>query len=131
MDRKLKVLFVDDDDDILMVVRHAVKLNPSLEVHLVNSGEAAIKESVDFLPDIIFLDVMMPKMDGMATLRAIRLIDEIKKTPVVFFTAKVSKEEISTYLEAGVVDVIMKPFDPLKLGSTIEEIFKKCQSSSA
>jgi len=74
---------------------------------------------------------MMPKMDGLATLNAIKQAPLIAAIPVIFFTAKVQKEEISRYIKAGGIDVIVKPFNPVTLGSLIESIWKKYQESKS
>lgn len=131
MDRKLltKILFVDDDKDTLIIARYCLKNLKDIEVRYVSSGEAAIQETLQFQPNLILLDVMMPKMDGMAVLKAIRQMEETAHIPVVFFTAKVQKEEVSSYLKAGVIDVIQKPFDPLALSAMIEKIWKNYQAT--
>lgn len=91
------------------------------------SGEGAIREALTFQPDLIILDVMMPKMDGIDTLNAMHLLPSIAHIPVVFNTAKVQKEEIARYYKLGIVDVIIKPFDPLTLASSIQNIWDKYQ----
>lgn len=122
-----KLLFVDDDEDTLIIAGYSLRNLKEVEVKYVRSGEEAIEVAVQFQPDLILLDVMMPKMDGIATLKAIRELPSIAHIPVIFFTAKVQKEEIVTYLRMGVIDVIVKPFDPLTLGSTIQKIWDKEQ----
>jgi two-component system OmpR family response regulator len=122
-----KLLFVDDDEDILVIARYCLQSLKGVESRFVSSGEAAIQEALQFIPDLILLDVMMPKMDGITTLNALRQIEAVSRIPIVFFTAKVQKGEISTYLQAGGIDVIVKPFNPLTLGSTIENIWKEYQ----
>jgi CheY-like chemotaxis protein len=121
-----KLLVVDDDDDILSITRASLQSLKGVEVKYVSSGKAAIQEALLFQPDLILLDVMMPKMDGMATLTTLRKTTATAHIPVIFFTAKVQREEITSYLQAGAIDVITKPFNPLTLGTTILEIWEKC-----
>lgn len=121
-----KVLIVDDDEDTLVIAKYALQPLKEVECRTVTSGQAALQEAKSFLPDLIFLDVMMPEMDGVATFKAIRETKEIAHIPVVFFTAKVQKEEIDSYIKLGGVDVITKPFDPISLPNKVQEIWGKC-----
>lgn len=131
MDTPLKkILFVDDDLDILTIARYAFKLNSQVELRCVNSGDKAIAEARQFLPDLILLDVMMPKMDGVSTMKILRQTPGIEKIPVILCTAKVTKEEISFYQSLGILNVITKPFNPLTLAQTIEKMWQEHQSNS-
>lgn len=122
-----KILFVDDDPDILSIAKYCLESLSNTTVKYVTSGEAAVKEALVFLPDLILLDVMMPKMDGMATVSTLRLIPSLTHAPIVFITAKVQSEELEHYLNLGILDVIIKPFDPLTLATTILNIWDKYQ----
>lgn len=121
------LLFVDDDQDILTIAKYALQSLKEIQISFVSSGEEAISKAKEIEPDLILLDVMMPKMDGIMTLNAMKQIPELKKIPIVFFTAKVTKEEISSYHHMGVIDVLTKPFDPIKLGSMILQIWREYQ----
>lgn len=121
-----KILIVDDDEDTLVIAKYALAPLKEVTCKTVTSGQAALQEAKSFLPDLIFLDVMMPEMDGVATFKAIRETKEIAHIPVVFFTAKVQKEEIDSYIKLGGVDVITKPFDPISLPNKVQEIWGKC-----
>jgi CheY-like chemotaxis protein len=118
-----KILFVDDDEDILTIAKFCLIGLTDISIKYVNSGEKAIQEALQFQPDLILLDVMMPKMDGVATYKAIRLLPTLSLIPIAFVTAKVQKEEIESYLKLGVVDVISKPFNPLTLPETVLQIW--------
>lgn len=120
-----KILFVDDDNDIHIIVKLCLRRLPGVEFRSALSGEEAIKIALDFNPDLILLDVMMPKMDGIATLKALKLLPSIEKTPVVFLTARAQHDEIEEYLSYGILDVIVKPFDPMKLGDLVQQIWSK------
>lgn len=126
MERKLKkILFVDDDEDIHLIVQLSFSRFTEVELRSALSGEEAIKIALEFNPDLILLDVMMPKMDGVATLQGIKLLPSIAKTPIIFLTARAQQNEIEEYLSYGVLDIITKPFNPLTLGGIVEEIWKK------
>jgi two-component system OmpR family response regulator len=125
-----KILFVDDDADTLTIAKFSLQTLQGVEVKYAGSGEEAIKIALEFQPDVILLDVMMPKMDGFATMKAIRELDSIAHIPIVFFTAKVQKEEIASYNQMGVIGVIVKPFDPLTLGEAIQRLWEQNQQSN-
>jgi two-component system OmpR family response regulator len=120
-----KILFVDDDPDIHLIVKMSLQAIPKLELQSAYSGEEAIKVVMEFQPDLILLDVMMPKMDGIATLQAIKLIPSVSHIPVIFLTAKAQKSEVEEYFKYGIIDVIVKPFDPTSLPQIIQKIWEK------
>lgn len=106
-------MVVDDDSDTLLVIKYCLEEIPSVTVKYASSGEEALQVLQGFIPDLILLDVMMPAMDGFETFKAIRKLPSLKKTPIVFFTAKVQKKDIEKQLAFGAFDVIVKPFDSL------------------
>ena len=113
----LRILYVDDEPDIREVACLALSLDPDLEVRSCASGAEAIEEAVSWRPSLILLDVMMPVMDGPATLAALRdrLGDEIM--PVVFITARTQAADIERLAALGVEGMIAKPFDPMILAA--------------
>lgn len=124
-----KILFVDDDEDIHLIVRMCLQEIPDLDLQSALSGEEGIKIAMQFQPDLILLDVMMPIMDGISTLQALKLIPAFAKTPIIFLTAKAQKNEIEEYFKLGVFDVIVKPFDPLTFAQNIQQIWEKYQQT--
>lgn len=120
-----KILFIDDDPDIHMIVKLCLEDIPDLEMRSALSGEEGIKIAMEFHPNLILLDVMMPKMDGIAALEAIKLIPSLSRIPVVFLTAKAQKTEVQEYFKYGIADVIVKPFDPNTLAKTVLHIWEK------
>jgi two-component system, OmpR family, response regulator len=110
-----KILHVDDNPDILTVSKLALERVGGYEVRVANSGKEAVVLAAQFLPDLILLDVLMPEMDGCATLVALRGAPETLRIPVIFLSASVMPEKVMEYKRLGALDVIAKPFDPLKL----------------
>jgi len=86
------------------------------------SGQEALAKAADFTPDLILLDVMMPGMDGPATLGKLRELPHLAEAPAIFMTAKVQPAEVAAFKAMGAVGVIAKPFDPLDLGEQIRAI---------
>ena len=118
-EKKLKVLCVEDEADIRVITKLALEAG-EFEVETCASGTEAIEKVGSFRPDLILLDVMMPGMDGPATLKALREALPEMQVPVIFMTAKASASEVIRYKSLGAVDVIVKPFDPMTLASTVK-----------
>ena len=117
-----RVLYVEDEPDIREVAQLALEAVGGLTVQACDSGQQALDLVAGFDPDVILLDVMMPGMDGPATLAALRALPAIAETPVVFMTAKVQAREIAEYLEFGAIGVIRKPFDPMTLADELRRM---------
>ncbi len=124
-----KILFVDDDADIHLIVTMCLQDLPNVEVRSAMSGEEALKIAMEFQPDLILLDVMMPKMDGIATLKTLKLIPSLANIPVVFVTARAQKNEVEEYFKYGIADLIIKPFDPISLADHVNKVWDKSQTS--
>ncbi len=125
MTTPLKVLYVEDEQDIQTIARIALEKIGGFNLNVCSSGKQAIKEVTGFVPDIILLDVMMPEMDGLETYQNIREIPGCQDIPVVFMTARVQTHEIKNYLAIGAVDVIAKPFSPMTLADQVNTILSK------
>lgn len=121
------VLYVDDEADIREVVAYALEDEDDITLILCDNGEEAIEINARQQPELILLDVMMPKMDGPETLRRIRLGTTNQDVPIAFITAKIQRTEVAFLKSLGVVDVIEKPFDPLALADRIRQIWEKCR----
>ncbi len=119
-----RVLCVEDERDIHEIVRLALALVGGLAVKTCSSGAEAVAEAADFAPDLILLDVMMPGMDGPATLQALRQIPAVSRTPIAFMTAKTEASEIAELKQLGAFAVIAKPFDPMRLAAQLREAFQ-------
>ncbi|MDP6526672.1 MAG: response regulator [Kiritimatiellia bacterium] len=120
-----KILHVEDEPDIQEVAKLALESVGGFTVEACSSGQEALDKVADFAPDIILLDVMMPDMDGPATLQELRKIQELADTPIIFMTAKAQTHEIEKFKELGAIDVITKPFDPMTLADQIRDIWEK------
>lgn len=119
------ILLIEDDPDIQMVGRLALESVGGFRVTVCSSGEEGLATAPAALPDLILLDVMMPVLDGPATLAQLRTIPDLRQTPVIFMTAKVQNHEVNGYLSQGAIAVIPKPFDPMTLAATIAGIWEQ------
>jgi len=120
-----RILYVEDEPDIQMVAKLALEMVGGFTVKICSSGQEAVAGAVDFNPDLVLLDVMMPGMDGPATLAALRALPELAATPMVFMTAKVQPQEVEHYKSLGAVDVIAKPFDPMNLATQVRSAWDR------
>jgi CheY-like chemotaxis protein len=115
----LRVLHVDDEPDIREVVELSLGLDPGFSTRNCASGQEALGAAADWAPDIILLDVMMPVMDGAATLARLRENPLTAGIPVVFMTARAQSRELDQLRSLGAVGVIPKPFDPMTLAASV------------
>lgn len=110
-----RVLYVDDEADIREVAAMSLALDPALDVRTCASGQEALSEAAAWQPHLVLLDVMMPGMDGPATLAQLKAAGRTAAIPVVFITARTQSYEVERFLSLGAVGVIAKPFDPMEL----------------
>ncbi|MFL6547294.1 MAG: response regulator [Povalibacter sp.] len=118
------VLYVDDEPDIREIVEMSLGLIDGLNVHTRGSGESALADIASIAPDMLLIDVMMPGLDGPATVARLREQSRWARLPFVFMTAKAMPQEVARFKEIGAVDVIAKPFDPMDLGNRVVAIWK-------
>lgn len=119
-----RVMHVEDDESIRAVAEIALIDVAGFELLSCDGGQSALAQVVAFAPELILLDVMMPQMDGLQTLAALKTIPSLAQVPVVFMTAKIQQAEKQQYLDAGAVAVIDKPFDPMLLGETLQSLYQ-------
>ena len=126
MSNELKrILYVEDEASIRTIAITVLEAVGGFTVIACSSGKQALDAAPGANADLILLDVMMPEMDGPATLAALRQIPRTAQTPVIFMTAKVQASEILHYKNLGAIDVIPKPFDPMTLSAEITEIWQR------
>jgi two-component system, OmpR family, response regulator len=118
------VLYVDDEPDIREIVQLALGLEQGLTVHTSDSGERGLTLARQLQPDLLVLDVMMPGLDGPATLKRMREDPAIAHIPVIFMTAKAMPREVALFRSMGAVGVIGKPFDPMQLSKQVLSLWK-------
>ncbi|MBI3563484.1 MAG: response regulator [Gammaproteobacteria bacterium] len=120
-----RILYVEDEPDIQAVARIALETVGGFTLEVCGSGKEALAKAPGFKPDLLLLDVMMPGMDGVSTLQAMRQLSNMREIPVMFMTAKVQPQEIAQLLALGALDVIPKPFDPMTLAHQLKQLWNK------
>jgi two-component system alkaline phosphatase synthesis response regulator PhoP len=119
-----KVLVVDDEEPILELLKYNLEKD-GYEVKTAQDGQKAVEIAKKFIPDLVLLDIMMPKMDGVETCRLIREIPEMQKAFVVFLTARSEEYSEVAAFDVGADDYITKPIKPRALMSRITALFRR------
>lgn len=123
MSERRTVLVVDDEPDVLLLCRVNLEFE-GYEVIEAADGEQAMAQAHAHHPDVVLLDVMMPKMDGWQVLAAIKADDELADIPVVMLTAKVQDQDQIRGWSQGAADYITKPFSPLALSQVLQDVLE-------
>lgn len=119
-----KILIAEDERDIRDLVEFTLKY-AGHEVVKVTNGQEAVDKAPEVKPDLIILDVRMPRMTGYEACRQLKTMDGVRDIPVVFLSAKGQQSEMDTGLDAGAYDYILKPFAPDHLTQRVAEILAK------
>lgn len=116
-----RILVADDDVDLRMLV--SLKLEQSgHQVVAVEDGAAALAECRATRPDLVVLDVMMPRMSGLEVCAEIKADHALRTVPVVLLTARAQETDVRAGLEAGADEYVTKPFSPRDLASRVEAL---------
>ena len=119
-----RILCVDDDADIRMLLDFSLSQVGGYEVRCCEDGLSALALALQFQPDLVLLDVMMPGMSGPETLAALRTLPEMQGVPVIFVTAKAMPSDLEPLLQLGATGVIVKPFNPMSLPADIRPFWE-------
>jgi CheY-like chemotaxis protein len=125
----IRILHVDDEPDIREIVQLSLSLDPVFATQNCASGKEALAVAAEWQPDIILLDVMMPVMDGPATLLQLRENASTAHIPVIFMTARAQAREVDRFRSLGAVGVVSKPFDPMKLAASVRQYVRPVQDT--
>lgn len=117
------ILVAEDERDIRELIEFTLNF-AGHKVTLAANGADAVTLAQQVKPDLILMDVRMPKLTGYEACRALKQIDAVKAIPVVFLSAKGMDDETSTGLEAGAIDYIVKPFSPDGLARRVGELLE-------
>jgi DNA-binding response OmpR family regulator len=119
-----KILVAEDERDIRDLIGFTLRY-AGHEVVQASNGEEAYALTLQEKPQLVLMDVRMPRMTGYDACRALKANDETKDIPIVFLSAKGQESEVQTGLEAGAVDYILKPFSPDQLTKRVGEILDR------
>ena len=119
-----KILVAEDERDIGELIIFTLSL-AGFEVVLVNNGAEAIERAAAERPDLILLDVRMPKMSGYEACRQLKGNPSTSEIPVVFLSARGQEKEIEKGLDSGALEYIVKPFGPDELANRVRDILQR------
>jgi CheY-like chemotaxis protein len=117
-----KILIIDDEEDIREVCALSLETVAGWDVIMAGSGAQGLARAIEYQPEAILLDVMMPGMDGPTTFRELRKNPATAHIPVLLLTAKVQSSDQRRFADLGVEAVLLKPFDPLTLSTQIATV---------
>jgi two-component system alkaline phosphatase synthesis response regulator PhoP len=118
------ILVAEDERDIRELIVFTLQIS-GFDVVEAPNGEEAVKKATEIKPDLILMDVRMPKMTGYEACQALKGQDGTKDIPIVFLSAKGQETEISKGLKLGAVKYFLKPFAPDELSAQVNEILAK------
>jgi len=115
-----RILVVDDEPTLVRLMEF-ILAKQGHTMLVATNGEDALAKVKSERPDLILLDIMMPRIDGYEVARLIRADDEIKETPIIMLSAKAQEDDIARGLEIGVNEYITKPFAPDRLVQVVND----------
>jgi PleD family two-component response regulator len=121
-----QILVVDDDPDIARFVEVNLR-SAGYEVAVAGDGEEALEKAGDMRPDLVLLDVMMPRIDGFEVAQRLRKNPQTANTSIIMLTAKALSADKVTGLQAGADDYIIKPFDPIELLARVKGTLRRAK----
>ncbi len=117
-----RILVIDDDEDIQDVARVALEVVGGWEVITASSGSEGLRLAATEQPDAILLDVMMPDLDGIATLKQLKANPVTQPIPVILLTAKVQSSDRDRFAQLDIIGIIAKPFKTMLFADRVAEI---------
>ena len=121
-----RVVIADDDPDIRRLVEMTVT-NAGCDVTVASDGEEALERVRESKPDLVILDVLMPRMDGWEVARALKSDPATREVPVMFLTSRGQEHDVLEGFDSGAVDYIVKPFSPRELQVRVRAVLAKRQ----
>lgn len=121
---KKRILLVDDEPDLVEFVKMRLEAN-NYDVLVANDGEEAFEVLAQNIPDLIILDIVLPKMDGHKVCELLKKDQRLAKIPVLMLTARDRQEDMRLAKKCGADGYIIKPFDAQSLLLDIENVLKK------
>ncbi len=119
-----KILVVDDEEDLLELISYNLG-KEGYRVTCVASGEAAVHEAKQNLPDLVLLDLLLPSIDGLDVCKTLKADPKTQHIPIIMLTAKSEEADVVTGLELGADDYLTKPFSPRVLLARIRAILRR------
>jgi CheY-like chemotaxis protein len=120
--QRLKVLIIDDDPDVRRIARLCLSQLGGMEVVEASSADEGLRLAAADEPDVILLDIMMPRIDGLAAIGSLRRTPETARIPVIFLTARTGEDDDALLRSTGARGLLSKPFDPITLATKVRNL---------
>ncbi len=124
MVERKKILLVDDSSTVLLMEKMILSKSP-YDLVTASDGQEGFDKAVAEKPDLILLDVVMPKMDGFEVCRRLRARDEMRRVPVIMVTTRGELKSVETGYQSGCTDYITKPINGLELLSKVKSYLEE------
>jgi len=125
---KEKILVIEDEEDIQELLKFNL-VKEGYQVAMAVTGEEGLRQATTHIPDLILLDLMLPKIDGLEVCRRIRSHTRVSGVPIIMLTAKGEEADVVTGLEVGADDYIVKPFSPRVVVARIRNLLRRREKS--
>lgn len=123
-----KILVVDDDPGMCELVQ-SILVTEGVEVFTATDGEDGIQKAFEIKPDLILLDIAMPKVDGVTFCMAIQTIADAQKIPIIIITGQTNRNRVQACMKAGADDFLVKPLQMDELLACVGAMFRTSQIS--
>ncbi len=121
-----RILIAEDERDIRDLITFTLSF-AGHQVTAATNGEEAVEKALQIIPDLILMDVRMPRMTGYEACIRMKQEESLKNIPVAFLSAKGQESEVKTGLEAGAVEYILKPFSPDQLTERVKKLLEQAK----
>jgi CheY-like chemotaxis protein len=120
----VKVLIIDDDPDVRKIAHLCLSQFGGMEVIEASSADEGLRRAAAEQPDVILLDIMMPRVDGLAAIGSLRRQPETGHIPVIFLTARSGEDSEAVVSKTGARGLLSKPFDPTTLATKVRNLLR-------
>src|SRR5688572_7896450 len=124
MGQRLKVLIIDDDPDVRKIAHLCLSQLGGMDVVEASNAADGVERAAAERPDAILLDIMMPRVDGLAAIGSLKRKPETSKIPVIFLTARASDDTDGFLRRTGARGLLTKPFDPTTLATEVRALLR-------
>jgi len=131
VNRPPRVLVVEDEHDIAGLIKHALERAGDGQVHIVSSGDAALRAITEQAPDVIILDLNLPVLSGTEVCRIVRSRPETANIPIIMLTARTGEQDRVAGLDLGADDYVTKPFSLRELAARVRAVLRRRQAGAA
>jgi DNA-binding response OmpR family regulator len=122
---KTSVLVVEDERDIADLIKHTLERGGDIDVRIASSGDAALKDAAEHIPELILLDLNLPGLNGLEVCRLLRSRTATKAIPIIMVTARTTESDRVMGLDAGADDYITKPFSLRELAARVRAVLRR------